>query len=96
LIDGKDCIAIDRVLCEVLGIPAYLVFTLKAAQRMNAGAWDLNQIEIVGCSLEEVRISDFLMTEPMPIKFQFWRVIRRILRNLYYRWVKEKKEAELL
>lgn len=95
LVGGTDGIAIDRVLCEILGIPHRELRTLKAAEDLKVGVWDIEKIEIVGKPLAELKVPDFLMAEPMPIKFQFTRVIRSILRNLYYRHIKERKAAEV-
>lgn len=94
LIGGKDCIAIDRVLCEILDIPYSKVFTLRAAQNMNAGEQRIEEIEIHGEPIETIRVKDFLAAIPMPIKFQFWRFVRSVLKNLYFRWIKEKRKQK--
>lgn len=92
---AQDGIALDRIFCEILGIPEHEVRTLRAARKMGVGTWDINQIEAIGADLEKVKMKDFLKAAPMPIKFQFTRVVRSIIRNLYYRWIKEKRNAEV-
>lgn len=88
LLGGKDGIAIDRVLCEILQIDPRKVITLQAAMELNVGAYDMDQINVVGEALKNLIVSDFLMAQPMPIKFEFTRVVRSVLRNLYYRYLK--------
>ena len=90
LIAGKDAVSIDRILCEIIGLPPELLRTLTAAKTLGVGNTELENIELVGALLGEIKVRDFLKAQAMPIKFELTRVIRSIVRNLYYRYFKEK------
>lgn len=59
ILAGSDCVAIDRVICEVLGINAGELPTNRAAKKKAAGETDLSNIEILGEALERVKVHGF-------------------------------------
>jgi uncharacterized protein (DUF362 family)/NAD-dependent dihydropyrimidine dehydrogenase PreA subunit len=59
IVMGTDGIAVDRVICELVGFNAVDIPIFQAAQLLGHGVPDLNQIEICGETLEAVQVSDF-------------------------------------
>ncbi|EEG76380.1 DUF362 domain-containing protein [Dethiobacter alkaliphilus] len=59
LLAGKDAVAVDTVACHIIGLDPATVPTLQAARRRGIGCSMLEQIEVIGASLDDVRISDF-------------------------------------
>ncbi len=54
-----DCIALDRVITEVLGAEADALLTTKVAEEDEIGVTDINEINILGEGIEDVKIHDF-------------------------------------
>jgi ferredoxin len=59
LLSGVDCVAIDMVLAEIMGISAENVPTIREARARGLGAKDLASISILGESLEAVKSQGF-------------------------------------
>ncbi|MCF6147107.1 MAG: DUF362 domain-containing protein [Candidatus Kuenenia sp.] len=93
LIAGEDCIAIDRVIAEVIGIPPSHVPILQTAKLHNIGEQDLNRIEIQGESLSAVKVDDFRLPELTPVGFGFLRVVKSLFKHL---WMKNFEKTALL
>ncbi|MBI1869928.1 MAG: hypothetical protein HYS07_01900 [Chlamydiae bacterium] len=93
---GKDCVAIDRILCEILKLDPHKIPTLRAAEEMNVGCQDSSKISIVGSSIQEVQVQDFIKAEPLPIRFEFSHGIRNIIKNLYERYIRGKTAYEAM
>lgn len=89
---GIDCIAIDRVLAEVLHIPPSQVPLLKAAKEHNIGEQNMARIEIFGESLSSVKVPDFLLPKLVPIGFNIFRVLKSLAKHL---WMKGFAKALL-
>lgn len=85
LVAGTDGIAVERVCAELVGFGADELRTLAAARTLGIGQPELEQIDVVGRSLEQERISDFARAELIPIRFSALRVIRSTLKNLLLR-----------
>jgi uncharacterized protein (DUF362 family) len=85
LIGSTDGIAVERVAAELVGFGAEELRTLHAAAVLKIGCCDLDQIEVLGESIESQRISDFRRAEPMPIRFPLFRVVRSGVKNLLLR-----------
>ena len=56
---SSDCIALDRVITEVLGAKAYDLFTTKVAREDGTGITSLEKIDIKGEKLSNIRVRDF-------------------------------------
>ena len=82
LMAGIDCVAMDRVAVELVGLPWRDLTTLVAAEEMTAGVTDLEQIHVVGRSIEEMRIEGFDFPPLSPISFSPYRVAKGWIRNL--------------
>ncbi|HKZ46489.1 MAG TPA: DUF362 domain-containing protein [Thermodesulfobacteriota bacterium] len=59
LFASADCIALDRIITEALGAKAYDLPTTKVAKEDETGVTDIDEINILGEKLADVRISDF-------------------------------------
>ncbi|MFQ5560953.1 MAG: DUF362 domain-containing protein, partial [Nitrospinota bacterium] len=70
IVSGTDCVAIDTVVCNVLGKKWDYLFTNRAAKEKEIGETDLRKIEVSGDSLERVQVSGFVF----PKSFELGRV----------------------
>ncbi|NIA06425.1 MAG: DUF362 domain-containing protein [Actinobacteria bacterium] len=81
LLGATDAAAVDRVCAELIGLDGQLEM-LNAAKRSGAGATELEDIELVGESLEGLRVDDFAFAVMMPLAFTPLRVCQSIFRQL--------------
>lgn len=81
LLAGTDGVAVDRVICEVVGVDPDDVFVLRVARREGIGVCDLAKIEVVGESPEAVRVDAFKLPHLLPINFSPWRLLKGQLRH---------------
>ena len=65
-----DCIALDRVITEVLGAKANDLITTKVAEEDELGVTDIGEINILGEEIDDVRISDFKFPPLVDIEFK--------------------------
>ncbi len=56
---SSDCIALDRVITEVLGAKAYDLFTTKVADEDDTGITSLEEIEVKGEKLSNITVRGF-------------------------------------
>jgi uncharacterized protein (DUF362 family) len=83
VIAGTDCVAIDRIAVELIGLDWHRLFTLVAAGEMGVGETDLEKIQIVGCELEKMRVPGFRLPEVVPVTFSPYRVARGWVKNIF-------------
>ncbi|NUN21943.1 MAG: ChaN family lipoprotein [Candidatus Jettenia caeni] len=83
ILGGIDCIAIDRVLAEVLCVSPSQAPLLKAAKLHNIGEQNMTNIEIFGKSLSTVKISDFILPKLVPIGFNTFKVMKSLAKHLW-------------
>ena len=89
LIGGMDCVAIDRVHCEIIGLPPGDMEFLTAAREMGIGETSLDRIEIVGERLDAVKVSDFKLSHQIPAGFSPPRIIKSIMKHI---WIKIRQK----
>jgi uncharacterized protein (DUF362 family) len=87
IIGGIDGIAIDRAVAELLSVRPEDVPVLRAAKRLGIGEQDLSKIEIAGEDLYSVKVHDFIFPELSPIGFDFVRVIKSLIKHLWFKTV---------
>ena len=63
IISGPDLAAVDTVACDIIGLSPEEVPVSIAARRANYGATRLQDIEVFGASLEQLRIPDFKLVK---------------------------------
>ena len=59
VIAGADGVAVDRVIAEIVNIPAEQVPILMVALRDGYGIGRLEEIAVLGESIEGVKVADF-------------------------------------
>ncbi|MBI5048514.1 MAG: DUF362 domain-containing protein [Deltaproteobacteria bacterium] len=67
---SADCIALDRIITEVLGAKADDLFTTKVAKEDETGITDIDEINILGQEIDDVRVSDFKFPPMVGIEFK--------------------------
>jgi uncharacterized protein (DUF362 family) len=83
LLASEDGVALDRVLCELVGHQPEEVRILRAAGKMECGTLALADIEICGdIALNDARIEDWKRPEPMDIAFGPVQVVRSAMKQL--------------
>ncbi|MCF6158281.1 MAG: DUF362 domain-containing protein [wastewater metagenome] len=92
IIGGTDCIAIDRVVAEILNVSPSHVPLLETARKHSIGEQNVTNIKIFGESLSSVKIPDFLLPKLRPIGFNIFRIIKSLARHL---WMKRFAKALL-
>ncbi len=84
---GTDCIALDRVLCEVIGFDAARVCYLEAAKELGLYT-RLEDIALHGAPLAECRVAGFREPDVGPIGFSLPRVAKSTIKQAWLTSVK--------
>lgn len=82
---GIDCIAIDRVIAEVIKVNPSQSPLLKAAKTHSVGEQNLNSIKILGDSVSSVEVHDFILPKLIPIGFTPLRVFVSLVKHLWFK-----------
>jgi uncharacterized protein (DUF362 family) len=91
---STDIFALDRAIAEILSIAPQQIPTLAAAIRLGLCSENISDIEIVGTTIDRLRIHDWqLPTEIMPIDFGLPRIMRSTFKHLYIKFIKEPISA---
>lgn len=91
---STDIFALDRAIAEILSIDPQQIPTLAAAIRLGLCSENISDIEIVGASIDQLRINDWqLPTEMIPIDFGLPRIMRSTFKHLYIKFIKEPISA---
>jgi uncharacterized protein (DUF362 family) len=78
---GTDCVAIDTVLAEVLGIQPRDVPILEVAHELGVGETRLDRIAILGEQLDSIRVSEVWVPALSPIGFSVPRLARGMVKH---------------
>lgn len=78
-----DAVSLDVVVSELVGLPPYKDIVVNEARRRGAGEADINNIEILGETIEDVRIKDF----ELPKTAQRLNLLPDFLTNIFTRAV---------
>ncbi|MBI5328464.1 MAG: DUF362 domain-containing protein [Deltaproteobacteria bacterium] len=78
---SADCIALDRIITEVLGAKANDLFTTKVAEEDDTGVTDIDEINILGQEIDDVRVSDFKFPPMVGIEFKLPFSLHNYLRK---------------
>lgn len=96
LFASSDCIAMDRVVTEVLGGKANDLPTTKVAEDDDSGETDIDRINILGENIDDVRVSDFKFPPLVGVEFKLPLSLHSYLRNpLTARPIINNKECTL-
>ena len=94
IVVGDDPVAVDVVLCAIVGLPPQEYEVIQAAMRRQIGTSRLEEIQVVGEPLEAVVVKDFrLPAELQDISFNIPRVARSALRHAWLRLVQERAQS---
>ena len=83
ILGGIDCIAIDRIIAEIINIHPAHVPILRTAKAHGVGEQDIDRIEIVGNPVSSVKASDFILPNLSPIGFSARQVVKSLLKHLW-------------
>ena len=88
LICGNDGIAVDRVICELLGIDHNIVPIFKANKKLKIGEDNIKNIEILNENIDDLKVSDFKLPttvskeSALPIKL-LKRIVKSVLNDYF-------------
>ncbi len=83
LFAGTDAVAVDRVICETLSVEPSRIPVLAQAAACNVGITDLRHIEVLGESIQNVRIDHFPLPEKlMAVDFTIPHLVRSFWKSL--------------
>lgn len=80
-----DGVPLDRVLCEIVGIPVSSVETLAALKEYYDREMDFKEIEMLGAPLGLFMNKGFLLPQREPIRFDLIRIAFSVLKHLRLR-----------
>lgn len=103
VVAGTDCVAIDRVVCEILGAEPQRLLTLTAAHEAGAGETELERIQVIADSKPVgsrlTALAPTLDTRPFvlperlsALSFSPWRIVRGLVRQAWALLGPTKKE----
>jgi uncharacterized protein (DUF362 family) len=91
IVCGQDCVAIDSLLTEMLGLSLEDNKILQAARNMNAGVWDIRKIHHRGLKkLPQIQL-DF--PRQIPISFSLSHVVKSVFANFLIKLNLKKNKA---
>lgn len=67
LLAGQDAVALDRVVCALLGLPAGHLPTHVEAERLGIGETRLDRIAVLGVPVERMRVTGFKPSNGGPL-----------------------------
>ena len=85
LVASVDPVAVDRVLCDVLAIPADDLPFIPAARQLGVGETDMANIAVEGLSVEDARVADFALPTLIPATFSPLRLVRSVVNDIWSR-----------
>jgi len=83
VIVGDDAVALDYVAVNLVGLKMKKVFTLTEGFRRGYGVKSPDEIQLVGESLEEIRINDFLPPKSVVRGGVIWPLTSPTIKNLF-------------
>lgn len=91
VVAGDDPVAVDVVLCHLIGLPPERYEIVQAARRRGIGTTALQDIRVLGESLESARVPAFdLPTALQDISFNVPRMAKSALRQTWLRMIQER------
>jgi uncharacterized protein (DUF362 family) len=82
---SPDAVALDRVVTEVLGLDPSKHHALQSAASLEHGAWSMEQIDVRGAAIEELRVRDFKEAPVANLGFSVPRPARSLIRQVFLR-----------
>lgn len=88
---GEDCLAIERVVAEVLDVDPNTLPVYRAAVEIGIGEHRLDKIGILGDSLDDIRHRRLVPSDEAPIRFSILRVIKSTVKNIWISRFKKER-----
>lgn len=81
ILGSKDAVALDRIVCEILGADTEKLFILAAAKELGYGNTELKKIQVTGEVLNNIRLSSFKF--PVLTSAEFGPpFLRKLIKNM--------------
>ncbi|MBI4579737.1 MAG: DUF362 domain-containing protein [Planctomycetes bacterium] len=90
---STDGPALERVVAHVVGVKPGQLRTLHAARELGVGTPWLEQIEVDGPPLDELRVTDFDLPRLIPIGFSIPRFVKGSFRQAWMTRLADKAQA---
>ena len=81
LIAGTDGVAVDRIICEIINVEPEHSPILKVAIKKGYGIGQLEEIDIVGEKLEDVRVVDFKLPHKEDVFDRIPNILKKFLKT---------------
>lgn len=82
IVASRDAVALDRVIMEVVGVPAEKLLVLTASSELGIGNANLSEIEVIGDSVSSVRVKGFKLPEPsFPLRRLFPKGVQKLIKR---------------
>ncbi|MEN6428272.1 MAG: DUF362 domain-containing protein [Phycisphaerales bacterium] len=78
LVAGTEPIACELVCCGLIGMAPETVPIIRTAREIGFGCTDPAGIEVIGDAMPAAPCPDFVMPQPVPIKFSFTHICRSV------------------
>lgn len=92
LVAGRDCVSVDMVLAQIMGIDPMEVLTTREAKRRGVGCTDFSDIEIIGERPENITTRPFILpTTSMKKNLPQWLVNLATQMIRYYPYVDHQR-----
>jgi uncharacterized protein (DUF362 family)/NAD-dependent dihydropyrimidine dehydrogenase PreA subunit len=82
ILAGKNCIAVDRVVVELINKRPSQFAIFKAAEDLFLSGTKLDEIQVIGDTIEECKIKDFIIAAIFPIDFIGFHFLRAPFKKL--------------
>ena len=79
---SEDAFLLDRVICEIIGVPLFSTEVFSTLARYYNKPIDIRGITITGDPIELFKGHDIKLPVPEPIKFDIMRIIISVLKHL--------------
>ena len=82
IVAGTDPVACERVCAEIAGFDLNILGLFNTAKEMNLGCGQLDRIEVIGESFDNLKCTDFAHPEQIEIYFSLSRVCKSIFKQI--------------
>ena len=85
LVASVDPVAVDRTLCDIVGLDPEALPFVPVARNLGVGETVPANITVAGVSVEEASVDDFTFPTLIPVTFSPARILRSAVRDLWSR-----------
>ena len=90
---SADALSLDRVLCEIVGLPVSSSEVLEALRSHYGISIDMGEITITGDPLNNFTGNQFILPERMPIRFSLTRITGSVLKHFRIKAIAKMKKS---